>query len=216
MESMKRIIANFAVAGIMTLAAHARAGEVAAMETPNVQGRVFISVGDFQKVLRGSQRILSSENGAMSSVTAQDAQDDHSSMAALKDMSADDKASLYKKVLPLAKKEARALTTAINALNTQLAQIKAERKTLQAARMNQGPTPNPALQSRLFSNLLEESNLEAKIAEAKRQIQESHILVVEFSKSGRETVLVKVQHGSKSLWSKPAANLNAETIIAQN
>ncbi|HVJ64693.1 MAG TPA: hypothetical protein VM901_05510 [Bdellovibrionota bacterium] len=204
---MNRIIAQIAVAGMMTLAAQAVAGELNATESSSVQGRIFISVADFQKIIRGSERILSSETSA--TVEAQDVSS-NGSVAALQSMNAEDKASLYKKVLPIAKHEAQVLSSTVESLKAKLAKIKADRKQLQVARLSNN---NAKVQKELFANILEESNLEAKIAEAKREIQESHVLVVEFKKVGTETILVNVQHEGQSLWNTGASS---KTVIAQN
>ncbi|HVJ63974.1 MAG TPA: hypothetical protein VM901_01830 [Bdellovibrionota bacterium] len=204
---MNRIIAQIAVASMMTFAAQASAGELNAMESSYAQGRIFISVSDFQKVVRGSERILSSENGAQNAA-AQEVS--NSSLAAIKTMTAEDKAMLYKKVLPIAKHEAQALSSAVNSLNAKLKEIKAERKALQVARLSGN---DGKIQEKLFSNILEESNLEAKISEAKRQIQESHVLMVEYKKVGSQTKLVNVQHGTKTLWN---VNSASPALIAQN
>lgn len=207
---MKRIIAQIAVVGMMTFTAQVRAGELSAMESSSIQGRIFISVNDFQKIIRGSERILSSETGA--DVEVQDVRNGNTSIAALKAMSSEDKAMLYKKVLPIAKHEAQALSSVLVSLNSKLAAIKTERKKLQLARLNQSANAGK-VQEELFANLLEESNLEAKIAESKRQIQESHVLVLEYKKNGNETALVNVQHGTKSLWNQSEMS---EAVIAQN
>lgn len=204
---MKRIIGQIAVLGMMTITAQAEAGELNAMEAPSVQGRIFISVTDFQKVLRGSERILSSE----SSVPAQEVRSSNETIAALQAMDAQDKAMLYKKVLPLAKKQAQALSTAVESLKTQLAQTKKERKALQAARLSQ--SQDGKLQEKLFSNLMEESNLEAKIAEAQRQIEESSVLALEFYKSGESLAVVSIQHGQNNLWSLGQVS-GAHTAVA--
>jgi hypothetical protein len=203
-ERMKRFIAQITVLGMMTFTAQARAGELSAMESSHAQGRIFISVNDFQKIVGGTERNLSSN--------AQDVQNSSNSVAALKSMNSEDKASLYKKVLPLAKNEAKALSSVLADLNTKLAAIKAERKQLQVARLNQSKD-SAKTQEKLFTNLLEESNLEAKIAEAKRQIEESNILVMEFKRIGQTTQLVSVQHGNKALWTKHTL---PNAVIAQN
>lgn len=214
-ERMKKIIAQIIALGMMTFAAaHARAAELNAMESPSEQGRVFISVSDFQKVILGSERVLSSENADSAQVEMQDASKGNGSLAALQSMSHDDKILLYKKVLPLAKKQAQDLSRAMTALKKQLAKIKLERKSLQAARISQGQ--DGKLQEKLFSNILEESNLESKIAEATRQIEESNVLVLEYNKVGANAQLVTVKHGHTSLWNKDTSLEISPMAIAQN
>lgn len=207
---MNKIIAQIAVLGMMTFAAHARAGEVSAMETPHVQGgRILVSVSDFQKIIQGTDRVLSSESSGQAQEVLSSS---NKTIAAIQQMSAEDKAELYKKVLPLARKQAQALSSVMTSLKSQLAKVKSERKAIQAARLSQNQ--DTKLQEKLFSNLMEESNLEAKIAEAGRQIQESSLLVIEYHNMGSTTELVSVQHGQKHLWSHNPVSV--ETAIAQN
>jgi len=184
------------------LMAHANAGELSATEAS--QGRLFISVSDFQKILRGKERILSSDKGSATKANnEQDARDySHGSVAALKALGSKDKALMYKKVLPIAQDEQKALSLTVDSLSKKLAQIKAERKSLQHARMSQSKN-KAEVQKQLFKNLVSESNTQAKLDQAQKQIQSSNVLVLEFVQRNDQTKIVKVQHGTKVLWKNP-------------